>query len=70
MQDLIAFVGDHGNDQFNTHPLDASAMAPRNASKASYSDWQEWTAKECAEVDRLCGPLMDRFGYPRLLEEV
>jgi hypothetical protein len=28
MQDLIAFVGDHGNDQFNTHPLDASAMAP------------------------------------------
>jgi hypothetical protein len=35
-----------------------------NKSKHSVlKSWQDWTPQQCAEIDKLCSPLMQKYGY-------
>jgi hypothetical protein len=65
MADLIRFASDHGDIRFTVRPMDPTKIARSNASSAKDDDWLGWSDKERAEVEELCGPLMDIYGYDR-----
>jgi hypothetical protein len=31
--------------------------------KQSFPHWRDWDAKQCAQLDQLCGGLMAEYGY-------
>ncbi|HET6924804.1 MAG TPA: hypothetical protein VFH39_03175 [Candidatus Saccharimonadales bacterium] len=43
--------------------LDRPSDSANRSKHAAMAPWREWTAAERQEVDRICGPLMRRYGY-------
>lgn len=60
MMDFITHFG----DQRVPYEIDERALQKRvNSSARRFPSWHEWTPDQARRCQRLCGPLMDRFGY-------
>lgn len=65
MPALLEFVTDFGDHRYPASAI-PDTRERRNQSGNAGAEWEAWSEEEKALVDELCGPLMDRFGYPRL----
>jgi hypothetical protein len=49
------------------YPGTGAAVAPRDRINPGRLDvlppWREWTVEQCRQLDRICSPLMQEFGY-------
>jgi len=67
MQELVEFASAHPDKRYATSNADAVMSSVRNASSNQKDSWKGWSQEDIAIVDELCGPLIDKYGYTRLM---
>lgn len=65
LRTLLDFTLDiPGVDQVAWNKLENILDKPENKSTGSFPDWEQWSGSQKEFFDRVCGPLMDKAGYP------
>ena len=62
--DMLNFITSFPSREFPYELSDEVLSTPVNASRqGGHSDWRSWDRQQALQLQRVCGPLMEQFGY-------